>query len=53
VKAIIIILIIDEDVNVKRRDEERIIINASSRQRCRSYIELEIIKNVVDETIHN
>jgi len=53
IKTIVIILIIDKDVDVKREDRERTIINASSRQRCRSYIELENIKNVVDKTIHN
>jgi len=34
VKTMIIILTIDEDVDVKRKDKEQTIINASSRQRC-------------------
>jgi len=53
VETIIIIIIIDRDVDVKREDKERTIINTLNRQRCWLYIELENIKNVVDKAIHN
>jgi len=53
VKTIIIILIIDAGIDVKREDKGQTIINASSQQRCQPYTKLENIKNVVDKAIHN
>ncbi len=42
VETVLVILIIDEDIEIKRDGKERNIIVAPDRQRCRPYIELKI-----------